>query len=146
MIRSLYIVLALAWCCTALGQAASPAGLWQTVSDRNGQPDGLVRIVEADGELTGTVVAVFSPPAKSANPLCESCRGELKDKPVVGMVILRGVRRTPGGYSPGTILDPDNGKTYDCDLELLDAGRKLKLRGYLGLRLFGRSQEWTRKE
>ncbi len=146
MIRSPYIVLALAWCCTALGQAASPAGLWQTVSDRTGQPDGLVRIVEADGEFTGAVAAVFSPPARSANPLCESCRGELKDKPVVGMTILRGVRRGNEGYTPGTILDPDNGKVYDCELELLDGGRTLKVRGYIGLRLFGRSQLWTRKE
>jgi uncharacterized protein (DUF2147 family) len=146
MIRSPYIVLALTWCCTALGQTASPAGLWQTVSDRSGQPDGLVRIAEVDGEFIGTVVAVFSPPAPSANPLCESCRGDLKDKPVVGMTILRGVRRSAGGFSAGTILDPDNGKTYSCDLELLDAGRKLGVRGYLGLRIFGRSQEWTRRE
>jgi uncharacterized protein (DUF2147 family) len=146
MIRCLYIVSAFAWCCAALGQTASPAGLWQTVSDRTGQPDGLVRITEVDGEFVGTVAAVFSPPAKSAHPLCESCRGELKDKPVVGMAILRGVRRTPEGFSAGTILDPDDGRTYSCDLELLDAGRKLRLRGYLGLRIFGRSQEWTRKE
>ncbi len=146
MIRSPYIVFALAWCCTALGQTATPAGLWQTVSDRTGQPDGLVRIVEADGEFTGAVAAVYAPPAKSANPLCESCRGELKDKPVVGMTILRGVRRTKEGFSPGTILDPDNGKVYGCELELLEGGRTLKVRGYLGLPLFGRSQLWTRKE
>ena len=146
MIARLLAITVLAWCCAALGQAASPVGLWQTVSDRSGQPDGLVRIVEADGEFTGTVTAVFSPPAKSANPLCESCAGELKDKPVVGMVILRGVRRSGSGFSAGTILDPDDGRTYSCDLELADAGRRLKVRGYLGLRLFGRTEEWTRKE
>jgi uncharacterized protein (DUF2147 family) len=120
--------------------------VWQTVSDRTGQPDGLVRIVEANGEYIGTVIAVFSPPAPDAHPLCESCQGELKDKPIVGMIILQGVRRSGDGYSAGRILDPDEGRVYKCRVALLDGGRKLEIRGYVGLPLFGRSQTWTRKE
>src|SRR5260370_10725752 len=84
-------VLILVWCGPAWGQASTPAGLWQTVSDRTGQPGGLVRVVEVSGEYIGTVVAVFSPPAPDPHPLCELCRGDLKDKPVVRMIILRGV-------------------------------------------------------
>ncbi|HKB63805.1 MAG TPA: DUF2147 domain-containing protein [Burkholderiales bacterium] len=140
------LVLILVCCGPAWGQALTPVGLWQTVSDRTGQPAGLVRIVEIDGEYTGTVVAVFSPPAPDAHPLCELCQGELKDKPVVGMMILRGVRQSGEGFSAGQILDPDEGRVYRCRIALLEDGRKLEVRGYIGIPLFGRSQTWVRKE
>lgn len=130
----------------AWGQAPTPVGLWQTVSDRTGQADGLVRIVEIDGEYVGTVVAVFSPPAESSNPVCEECKGGLKGKPIVGMAILHGVRRSADGYSTGEILDPDEGRVYKCRIALQDDGRKLEVRGYIGIPLFGRSQTWTRNE
>ncbi len=145
MLRLLFVLI-LVWCGPARGQASTPAGLWQTVSDRTGQPGGLVRVVEVDGEYTGTVVAVFSPPAPDAHPLCELCQGDLKDKPVVGMIILRGVRRLGDRYSTGQILDPDEGQVYNCRIALLDDGRKLEVRGFIGIPLFGRSQTWVRKE
>lgn len=144
LLRSLLLILA---CCgPAWGQVSTPAGLWQTVSDRTGQADGLVRVVEVNGEYVGTVVAVFSPPAESSNPLCEKCKGDLENKPIVGMTILHGVRRLPDGYSPGEILDPDEGRVYKCRIALTEDGRKLEVRGYIGMPLFGRSQIWTRKE
>lgn len=120
--------------------------MWQTISDRTGQPDGLVRIVEANGEYVGTVVAVFSPPAVTSNPLCEECKGDLKDKPIVGMAILKGVRRAQEDYSAGEILDPDEGRVYKCRIKLVGDGRKLEILGYIGMPLFGRSQTWIRKE
>jgi len=140
------LVLVLAGCGPAWGEAPTPAGLWQTVSDRTGQPAGLVRVVEVDGEYLGTVVAVFSPPRPDPNPLCTLCEGDLKDKPVVGMTILRGVRRSGDTYSTGQILDPDEGQVYRCRIALLDKGRKLEVRGYIGIPLLGRSQTWVRKE
>ena len=106
----------------------------------------MVHIVEVNGEYIGTVVAVFSPPAPDARPLCELCLGELKDKPIVGMIILRGVRQSGDGYSAGRILDPDEGEVYRCRIAPLDGGRKLEVRGYVGIPLFGRSQTWVRKE
>jgi uncharacterized protein (DUF2147 family) len=145
MLRCLF-VLVLVWSGPVWGQASTPVGLWQTVSDRTGQPDGLVRILEVDGEYIGTVVAVYSPPAPDAHPLCELCQGDLKNKPVVGMNILSGVRRTGNTYSTGEILDPDEGQVYKCRIALLDDGRKLEVRGYIGIPLFGRSQTWIRKE
>jgi len=146
MLSRCTLIFTLAWCGLAWGQASSPVGLWQTVSDRTGQPDGLVRISEVNHELIGTVVAVFSPPAPDANPLCEMCQGELKNKPIVGMVILHGVRRTENGLTSGQILDPDEGQVYRCRIALLDDGRKLEVRGYVGIPLFGRTQTWIRKE
>ena len=131
-------------CSGAAAQAATPAGLWKTYSDRTGQADGLVRITEANGELEGMVEKVFSPPAASANPLCEECRGELHNQPIVGMKILRRMRREGDGYSGGEILDPDEGRVYRCTLRMVDAGRKLEVRGYVGIALFGRTQVWDR--
>jgi uncharacterized protein (DUF2147 family) len=141
-----FLILVLVWCAPAWTQVPTPAGLWETVSDRTGQADGLVRVVEINGEFIGTVVAVFSPPAESSAPLCEQCPGDLKDKPIVGLVILRGVRRSPDGYSAGEILDPDEGRIYKCRVALLESGRKLRVRGYIGVPLFGRSQTWIRRE
>jgi len=112
----------------------------------HGATRGLVRVEEVNGEYIGTVVAVFSPPAPDPQPLCKLCQGDLKDKPVVGMIILRGVRRSGDTYSTGQILDPDEGRVYRCRIALLDDGRKLEVRGFIGIPLLGRSQTWVRKE
>lgn len=128
----------------AAAQSPTPVGLWQTV-DESGQREALVRITEVDGELRGHVVTVFSPPAPSANPRCEECPGELKNKPVVGLQILSGMRKDAERYSGGEILDPDSGNVYRCTLRLADGGRKLEVRGFVGFSLFGRTQTWSRQ-
>jgi uncharacterized protein (DUF2147 family) len=125
--------------------AQSVEGRWRTFNERTGQAEGIVRVFEVSGEVRGTVERVFSPPAPSANPLCESCRGALKDQPVVGMTILSGVRRTGDGFSSGEILDPDNGQVYRCNIRLMEDGRMLEVRGYIGVPLFGRTQVWRRE-
>jgi|SRR6266850_279811 len=127
----------------AVAQPATPGGLWQTVNER-GEREALVRITEVAGELRGSVVQVFSPPAPSANPLCEACSGELRNKPILGMEILRGLRWDGEQYSGGEILDPDEGRVYRCSLRLLEGGERLEVRGYVGISLFGRSQVWLR--
>jgi uncharacterized protein (DUF2147 family) len=130
----------------AYAQAPSPVGVWETVSDTLGKPDGRVRVEEVAGELRGTVIQVYSPPNERPDPVCEKCTGALKDKPVVGMTILTGFRRTADGYGSGEILDPNDGKTYRCQIELQEGGRKLAVRGYVGIPLLGRTQVWTRLE
>jgi uncharacterized protein (DUF2147 family) len=142
--RALLLSLALALPLPSAAQAATPAGLWQT-SDDQGRPDGLVRIVARDGGFDATVEAVFSPPAPSAQPRCELCPGELKDRPVVGLRIASGLKADGEGWS-GEILDPDDGRRYRCTLRLAEGGRRLEVRGYIGLPLFGRTQTWTRKD
>jgi uncharacterized protein (DUF2147 family) len=127
-------------------QPSSPAGVWKTYGDRRTEASGLVRIVDAEGELHGTVEAVFSPPAPSANPRCEECPGDLRNTPVVGMTILRGARWDGDQYSGGEILDPDDGTVYRCNLRLSDGGRKLQVRGFIGISIFGRTQTWERQE
>ncbi len=135
-------VAALAWLAPALAQVPTPAGLWTTISDSTGKPEGLVRIEEIDGQFHGTVVRVFS--AAAPDPVCELCEGALKNKPVVGMTILRGLRRDGDGYGGGTILDPDEGREYRCAMALRDAGNRLEVRGFIGFPWFGRTQVWIR--
>jgi uncharacterized protein (DUF2147 family) len=131
---------------SAFPQEQTPVGLWKTVSDKNGEAESLVRITESSGELRGHVQKIFSPPASTSNPLCEECKGELKDKPIVGMEILKGLRRKGSEFTAGEILDPDEGKTYKCTIRLIDGGSKLEVRGYIGISLFGRTETWLRIE
>ena len=127
----------------AAAQSSTPVGLWKTVNEK-GEPEGLVRIIEVAGEFRATVEKVYSPPAPVAEPKCLDCTGELRDKPVIGMQILRGLRWDGEQYSGGEILDPNNGKFYRCLMRVVDDGRKLEVRGYIGISLFGRTQVWLR--
>ena len=133
----------LVWTAAAWAQFQTPVGLWATFNDSTGKPEGLIRIDERDGEFLGTVVGLFD--GTAPNPVCERCDGALKNMPVVGMTILRGLRRDGTGYGGGTILDPDEGRIYQCAVQPLDGGRKLEVRGYLGLPVFGRTQIWVRR-
>ena len=88
---------------------ASPVGLWRNVDDASGKPRALIRITEANGALQGRIEKVFLAPGES--PTCEKCEGALKNAPVIGLMILSGLKRDGAEYTGGQILDPDNGKT-----------------------------------
>lgn len=126
----------------------SPVGLWQTIDDKTGQPRSHVRIVEADGALEGRVEKVLNrQPDDDPDGLCRPCKGERKDKPVVGMTILWGLKPDGGTvWAGGEILDPKNGKTYRCKMTVVDGGAKLDVRGFIGVSLIGRTQTWVRLE
>ena len=124
---------------------ATPIGVWKTVDDDTGEPKSLVRIVDVNGELRGTIEKVFSPPAKKPDPICDKCGGERKDKPVVGMNIMSGLKKSGDlEWSGGEILDPANGKTYRCKVTVIEDGKKLEMRGYVAF--FYRTQTWLREE
>ena len=127
------------------GQGLSPAGRWRTVDDRNGQVKSIVVIDEANGEFRGRVDKIFSPPAPKANPVCEKCTGDKKGKPVLGMEIMWGLRKSGDEYTGGRVMDPEDGKIYKCKLRLIEGGKKLELRGYVGFSLIGRTQTWVRE-
>ncbi len=122
----------------------SPVGTWKTIDDETHEPKSLVKIVEKHGKLYGTIIKLFRKPDEDQNPKCDKCEGALKDKPIIGMQILKGFSKDGDEWSGGKILDPHNGKTYSCILEVLDGGKKLKVRGYIGISLIGRTQIWER--
>lgn len=130
----------------AFANDVSPVGLWQNIDDETGKPKALIRITESNGVLQGQIEKLFRAPSEDQNPKCDKCTDARKDKPVVGMVILTGLKKDGSEYSGGEILDPNNGKVYKSKLELTDGGKKLKMRGYIGMPMLGRTQTWVRQD
>ena len=123
----------------------SPLGLWKTIDDNTGQPRGLVRIREVNGQYEGKVEKIFPKPGEPQNPNCEKCEGSQRNQPVMGMTILWGLTKQGEEYRGGEILDPENGKIYRARVKLIDNGQRLDVRGFIGVSLFGRSQIWLRE-
>ncbi|HLO92699.1 MAG TPA: DUF2147 domain-containing protein [Burkholderiaceae bacterium] len=124
---------------------SSPVGLWKTIDDDGKTEKSLVRISESNGVLVGNIEKVFDP--KHQESRCDLCKDDRKDKPVVGLQILRGVKQDSDDkalWTGGEILDPNNGKTYRTRLKPIEGGKKLEMRGYVGF--FYRTQVWVRVE
>ena len=147
MLGSLLIcALALTGAGVASADMESPAGVWKTIDDKTGKERSLVRVLDNNGVFEGKVEKIFEQPGDDPNHLCKKCEGERKDRPIIGMTFLWGLKKDGDLYSGGEILDPKNGKIYRAKMKMIEGGRKLEVRGYIGLSLFGRSQTWIRQE
>jgi uncharacterized protein (DUF2147 family) len=124
----------------------SPVGLWKNIDDVSGKPKALIRISENKGELEGRIEKLFRPAGQEQNPKCDRCEGANKDQPIIGMLFMSGLKKSGDEYTGGQILDPDNGKVYKSKLTLVEGGKKVNVRGYIGMPLLGRSQVWVREE
>ena len=124
----------------------SPAGRWKTIDDATGKAKAIVVVREENGKLYGKVEKVLDSDQPGPNPLCLKCEGALKNQPVTGLQILWDMKRDGAEWTGGQILDPHNGKVYRCIVALDDGGRKLKVRGYIGIALIGRTEYWQRIE
>ena len=122
----------------------SPVGTWVSVDDKDNKPRSHVRISERDGTLTGYITKIIPRPGDPAEMKCDLCEGSQKDKPLVGLKILWGLKKDGKEWSGGYILDPENGKSYKCFIEVQDKGKKLKVRGFLGVAALGRTQYWEK--
>ena len=125
----------------------TPVGLWRTIDDDGKTEKSTVRITSANGVLTGKVEHITDP--AKANEKCAKCEDDRKDQPIVGMVIISGAKQDAeetDKWTGGMILDPKNGKVYKSKVTLRDGGKKLDVRGYIGVPMFGRSQVWLRQE
>ncbi|KAF3997358.1 DUF2147 domain-containing protein [Glaciimonas immobilis] len=131
---------------SALAQTASPVGLWKNIDDTTGKPKALIRITESNGEFSGKIEKLYREAPEELNPKCVKCEGDNKDKPIIGMTMLQGMKADGADYDGGTILDPANGKVYKSKMTLIEDGKKLNVRGYIGLPLIGRTQTWVREQ
>ena len=129
----------------ALAQT-SPVGLWKTIDDETKAEKSQVRISDAGGVLTGKIEKIAE--AGKQDSKCEKCTDERKDKPVLGMLIIRNAKADADKeyWEGGDILDPSNGKVYKLRLKPVDGGKKLEVRGFIGVALLGRTQTWLRVE
>ena len=144
--KTLLITLALAAAAgTALAQA-TPVGLWRTIDDESKAEKSQVRISDVGGVLTGKVEKIADPAKQDST--CLECSDERKGQKVLGMTIIRGAKpdADKGRWDGGEILDPNNGKVYKLLLKPIDGGKKLEVRGFIGVALLGRTQTWIRVE
>jgi len=141
--RAFAFLCAMASLTTATSRAAveDPAiGYWTTIDDDGKTAKSVVRIFEKNSRLYGNIVELFNP--KPKDPKCDQCEGANKGKPILGMQIIWNLEKNGSEWSGGHILDPKNGKVYKCYIEVLDGGARLKVRGYIGIALLGRTQYW----
>jgi uncharacterized protein (DUF2147 family) len=126
--------------------AGTPVGVWRSIDDKTKQERSIIRITEVNGELRGVVEKIFDQPGDDPAHLCKECKDERKDKPIIGMTILWGLKKDGESWGGGEILDPKNGKIYSCKMTLSEDGKSLNVRGFIGISLIGRSQTWLRQE
>jgi uncharacterized protein (DUF2147 family) len=140
------ILLAITFVASMAQAQESIVGRWKTIDDETGKPKSVVVITEKDGAIVGKIESLFREPTEDQNPKCDKCSGDKKDQLIIGMQILSGLKKDGDKkWSGGEILDPKNGKTYSCKLEIIENGQKLKLRGFIGVSLLGRTQVWQRE-
>ncbi len=129
------------------GGNLTPEGYWKTIDDKTGEVKSIVKIwIAEDGTLKGRVEKVFPKEGEDPNPICDKCKGDRKDQPVLGMEFLWGFKGSGPLWKNGEVLDPENGKIYSCQLEVIENGKKLKVFGYIRIIFkIGRSQIWLRE-
>jgi len=139
--KNLLLILCLLASSTTFSQ--SVLGKWKTIDDETGKEKSIVEIYEQDGKVYGKIIQLFRTPDQDQDPVCTECKGDKNGQKINGMKIIEGLVKDGDEYEDGTILDPKNGKVYDCKI-WLDSDNKLMVRGYVGI--FFRTQEWIRVE
>jgi uncharacterized protein (DUF2147 family) len=116
-------------------------GIWVTA----GKEPAKIQIYKSGDKYYGKIVWLKKPvdndkPKVDGNNPDKSKR----NNPVIGLVLLSGFQFDGDDeWKDGDIYGPENGKTYDSYL-YLKGKNTLKVRGYIGISLFGRTETWTR--
>lgn len=131
------------WSLLWLIQTAPVTGTWVSIDDETGVEKSEITLYESEGKLYGKVKRLLLP--EDQGKLCVNCKGAEKNKPIEGLVIVKGLSKDGETWTDGKIMDPANGKNYDCTISL-ENSNTLKVRGYLGFSFLGRTQTWKRKE
>ncbi len=144
--RSCYLLLAVLTSVAVVEAQPTPAGRWKTFDDATGKAKSIVLLWEDGGRIYGKIEKVLNPSPDNPKQQCIHCVGALNGKPLVGLQILSGLKKDGEQWSGGKILDPDNGKFYKCFIAVQEGGKTLKVRGFIGISLLGRTQYWLREE
>lgn len=122
-------------------QCQTVIGKWKTIDDETGQAKAIVEIYEKSGKIFGKIDEILNSVHKRT--ICINCSGDDKNKPILGMVIIKGLSKKGTIYESGKILEPKSGRLYSCSMELLEKDL-LKVHGYILIPLLGRTQYWHR--
>ncbi|WP_124639860.1 MULTISPECIES: DUF2147 domain-containing protein [Amniculibacterium] len=113
-------------------------GKWKTIDDETGKAKSIIEIYKkSDGKYYGKISQLLTKPEHDT---CVKCKDDRKNKPLIGLEIVRDLSKDGDEFSGGTITDPKNGKVYKCIIK--KDGNNLNVRGYIGFSLIGRSQIW----
>ncbi|WP_347175289.1 DUF2147 domain-containing protein [Polaribacter uvawellassae] len=126
---------------TTIAYSQSILGKWKSVDEETNKDESIIEIYQENGKFYGKIIQLLDP--KTKNAVCENCKGENKNKPIKGLVIINGLKKDGNEWSGGKVLDPKNGKVYKCYITLKD-NDTMKLRGYIGFSVFGRTAYWYR--
>ena len=144
MYRASLAIIFVALSMPALAQV-TPVGTWRTIDDATGEAKSEVVISENAGVLSGRISKLLG---KTANQVavCDKCPDDRKDKPVIGLELLRGAKKSEGKdvWEGGKIVDPEGGTVYSLKLTPVDGGKKLNVHAFVGLSFIGRTQTWVR--
>lgn len=149
--QPLFISLVLALTCSisTLALAGDITGHWRSIDDKTGFAKSIIKIEKKEnGTYSGTIEKVLTHEGYTPKKFCVNCPEPFTDKPIEGLNILWGLVPTPsadGIYDKGRVLDPLSGNIYRAKLTLGPEGKTLKVRGYIGISMFGRSQIWQRE-
>ena len=136
-----FITLLICVLATSSMYSQSVIGKWKTIDDETGEAKSIVEVFSKSGKIYAKVVEILD--LANKNSVCKKCSGEDKNKSILGLIIIKGLSKDGSEYNSGEILDPKNGKLYKCALSL-ESKDKLKIRGYIGFSLLGRTQYWHR--
>ncbi|MBI9041404.1 DUF2147 domain-containing protein [Lutibacter sp.] len=139
MKKNVLLLVTLGLFLTFSSNAQSIFGKWKTIDDETGKEKSIVEIYNVNGKVYAKVLQVLE--KGKEDKVCDLCKGDKKNKPVKGMVIIDGLTKDGDEWNDGKILDPKTGKEYKCYITL-ENNTKLKVRGYIGFALIGRTQYW----
>lgn len=143
IISSLLVAITGGLLSTAVFAASLNGTQWQTIDEKTGEKKAIIQLSENSGQVSGKIIKVLD--TKNAKANCVKCTGNLKNKPIEGLPILTGLKADgTNQWSNGKLVDPETGKIYSGKINLSDNGQSLKLRGYVGSPVFGRTQTWQR--
>lgn len=136
---------------SGLAFASTPTieGNWQQIDDKTGSPKAIIEIRKTEqNTYVGKIVKVTPRPGYTPQKTCNKCTGQYKDQPILGLDVLTGLQHIEGtnNFEKGKVLDPLGGKIYDARARLNATGKRLTLRGFVGVSAIGRSQTWIRLE
>lgn len=140
MKQFIYVLILFAFMSNSI-EAQGVLGKWHSIDPDTGAKESVIEIYKTGDKIYGKIIQILK--EEDRDKTCIECTGKDKDQPIQGLVIVRGLSKEGDEWTGGKILDPKNGKLYKCYVTL-DGNDKLKLRGYIGFSLIGRTEYWYR--